>query len=171
MEVSAVRADANPAFLSTGTLDTFNGANGSIGSAWAGAGSGYSISSYLLRIGGGNAVYWNTEFGADQDVYVTLRTNNASAREIDLLLKAQSAGCGSGAIEIPYEPIRRRAKVWTYASSQGWVRRGSDIPVTFQVSDVFGAAAKAYGTVTAFRDGVVLGSRNVSGWSTSGAET
>ena len=54
--------------------------------------------------------------------------------------------------------------VWTYSSAQGWVLHGDYIPVTFNDGDQFGARAKADGDVEVYKNGVLLGVRNVSSW-------
>ena len=52
----------------------------------------------------------------------------------------------------------------TYSAAQGWVKRGADIAVTFNNGDQFGARATASGAVQVYRNGSLLGSSDVSGW-------
>jgi len=147
-------------------LDSFNRANGSLGAGWSGSTGGYALASNAVDVGGGNDVYWmSSSFGADQEAYVTLTTIDPAAGEMDLLLKSQSNGWwGAGLIEVLYEPVNHRVQVWTFATSQGWVQRGADIPVTFVNGDRFGARVTVGGTVTVYRNGNELGSRSVAGW-------
>jgi hypothetical protein len=67
-------------------------------------------------------------------------------------------------IEVWYDPVNHRVQVWTFVTAQGWVQRGADIPVTLANGDRFGARATAAGIVTVYRNGTLLGSRDVSGW-------
>ncbi|GIK40303.1 MAG: hypothetical protein BroJett011_41360 [Chloroflexota bacterium] len=155
-------------FPSTGVVDNFNRANGSVGSAWSGTTAGYSISSNQLRVGssGEQHIYWNSaSFGADQEAYVSLSTINSSAAEIGLVLKSQSSsGYTAGLIDVLYNPGSQQVQVWTFQSSQGWVQRGANLPVTFVNGDQFGARAKANGQVEVYKNGVVVGTRDVTAW-------
>lgn len=55
-------------------------------------------------------------------------------------------------------------KVVTYAVGQGWVQRGADIPVSFANGDVFSARATSDGKVMVYRNGLLLATRDVTGW-------
>ncbi len=75
-------------FPTTGVLDTFNRANGTIGSSWAGDTSGYSIAANQLDVGEGGMITWQqTNFGADQEAYLTMKGVDTQGSEQDLLLK------------------------------------------------------------------------------------
>ena len=115
---------------------------------------------------GNGYILWNpSSFGATQDVCVTLTTIDTGASEIDLLLKSQSSSSwGSGVLEVLYDPANSRVQVWTYTSAQGWVQRGADISVTFANGDQFGARAKSDGQVEVYKNGSLLGSRDVTAW-------
>jgi hypothetical protein len=147
-------------------LDTFNRANGGLGTNWSGATSGYSVSSNQNLVGSGGDLYWRSStFGANQEAYVTLASINASSTEIDLVLKAQSnTTYVGGLIEVWYSPANNRVQVWTYAAAQGWVQRGADITATFAAGDRFGAQALANGQVRVYKNGVLLATRDASGW-------
>jgi hypothetical protein len=71
-------------------------------------------------------------------------------------------------VKVLYDPIAHVVQVWTYANGQGWVQRGVDIPVTFVDGDQFGARAKENGLVEVYRNGVLIGSSDTSGWTYSG---
>jgi hypothetical protein len=47
------------------------------------------------------------------------------------------------------------------------VQRGVDIPVTFVDGDQFGARAKENGLVEVYRNGVLIGSSDISRWTYS----
>jgi len=147
-------------------LDNFNRANGAIGSNWAGTASGYSIVSNQMDVGAGDAVFWQaSSFGANQEVFITLATLDPAGAEQDLLLKSQSANTWSnGALEVYYDAASHRAQVWTYTSAQGWVQRGADLAVTLANGDRFGARARSNGAVEVYRNGVLLGTRDVTAW-------
>jgi RHS repeat-associated protein len=84
---------------------------------------------------------------------------------MDLLLKSQSStGTGSGTLEVWYDPVSDYVSVWSYESSQGWVRHGAFIPATFANGDVLGARATADGMVYVYKNGVLLGGRDVTDW-------
>jgi hypothetical protein len=147
-------------------LDSFNRANGGLGTNWSGAISGYSVSSNQNLVGAGGDIYWrSTAFGANQEVYVTLSTIRTNSTELDLILKAQSSTSYSGGlIEVWYSPASNRVQIWTYASGQGWVQRGADLAVTFAAGDRFGAQALSNGQVRVYKNGTLLGTRDVTGW-------
>jgi hypothetical protein len=147
-------------------LDSFNRSNGALGASWSGATSGYSISSNQNLVGTGGNIYWRSAaFGASQEAYATLAAINASSTEIDLILKAQSSTSYSGGlIEVWYSPASSRVQVWTYASGQGWVQRGAGLVVTFAAGDRFGAQAMANGQVRVYKNGTLIGTRDVTGW-------
>ncbi|MFN8461855.1 MAG: choice-of-anchor Q domain-containing protein [Anaerolineales bacterium] len=129
-------ATTSSGFPSSNVLDTFNRANGGVGANWSGSTSGYSIASNRLDVGTGAPLLWNTSFGTDQEVFVTLTNIDPSGFYQDLILKSQSAtSWESGAIDVSYDAAGKRVIVWTFSNAQGWVRRGADIPVTFVNGD------------------------------------
>jgi CSLREA domain-containing protein len=154
-------------------LDNFNRANGAIGSNWSGNVGGYVIANNRLDVFSNGDIYWkNTSFGANQEAYVTLTTIDTAGQEIDLMLKSQSntawSSGGAARLEVWYDPdpnpANSRVRVVTYASGQGWVQRGADIPVSFANGDVFSARATADGRVLVYRNGALLATRDVTGW-------
>jgi hypothetical protein len=170
---NSVNAQANTptptpstSFPSTAVLDNFNRANGAIGSNWSGGISGYNISTNQLHITSGGDIYWNpTNFGSNQEAYETLTNIDTSGSEIDLLLKAQNLGySGNGELEVSYDPVGHQISVWTYTNTGGWVQQGSNIPITLINGDQFGARALVDGTVGVYRNGLLLGTRNVASW-------
>jgi RHS repeat-associated protein len=151
----------------TGVLDNFNRSNGGIGAGWSGATSGYSIASNKLDVGNGGDIYWNANaFGASQEAYIKFSTVASSGEEQDLILKSQcnySYTCG--VLEVWYDAVNHVIKVATYESSQGWVQHGADITsITFANGDVFGARATVNGQVSVYKNGSLLGTRDISSW-------
>jgi hypothetical protein len=145
-------------------LDNFNRANGSIGSNWLGLTAGYAIANNQLDVNSGEDIYWSAAFGANQEVFVTLTTVDLAASETDLLLKGQGTSYTSGLIEVYYDTAGHRVQVWTYAPAQGWIQYGADLPVTLNNGDQFGARATSSGSVEVYRNGAMIGTRNISGW-------
>jgi hypothetical protein len=151
-------------FPAAPVLDPFTRANGALGSNWSGTTGGYAIATNRVDVGNGGDIYWSpTSFGANQEVYITLATIDTSGVEIDLLLKAQSrTSWNAGEIEVLYNPVTHVVQVWTFTTAQNWVQRGANIPVTFANGDVFGARATAAGQVQVYRNGTLLGTRDVT---------
>ena len=153
-------------FPSTGMLDDFNRTDGALGSNWSESITGYNVDNHQLSVGAGEDVYWTaSNFGADQEVFVTLDNIGAAAAEIGLILKSQSnSSFGSGLIDVLYDPTGKRVQVWTYLGSQGWVQRRTDLAVVLSNGDQFGARARTDGQVEIYQNDVLLGTRNVTGW-------
>jgi hypothetical protein len=147
-------------------LDTFDRANGALGTSWSGTTGGYAIASNRVDVGNGGDIYWSTtSFGANQEDYVTLATVDGAGVEIDLLLKAQSRTAWTGGeIEVLYNPVSHVVQVWTFVGSQGWLQRGANISVTLVSGDVFGARATAASQVQVYRNGTLLGTRDITPW-------
>ncbi len=167
--MGAIPVSALDGFPTTSVLDTFNRANGTIGTNWGGYSSAFSISSNQLDviIGGFDTyVFWsNTSFGADQEAYVTFSQVDPAAPEQSLLLKSQSnTSYGNGVIEVLYDANADVVQVWTFHPTGGWVQRGANIPVIFVNGDQFGARALANGTVEVYKNSVLLATRSITGW-------
>ncbi len=163
-------ATSNPSgFPASGILDNFNRANGATGPTWAGSTTGYAIAANQLDVVSGGDIYWSSGFfGANQEAFVTLGNIDPAGLEVDLILKSQSINSyNNGLIEVLYEPANQLIQVWTYSSSQGWVQRGADLPVTLVNGDQLGARATSDGNVSVYRNGTLLGTRSVSAWTYS----
>jgi hypothetical protein len=156
-------------------LDTFDRANGGIGSSWTGAtGTGtYRVLDNQLQARNSGYVYWNaTGFGPDQEAYVTLRLVAREAGEQDLLLKvdgiAPDGGTGGGgfsAIEVQYDAVHHQALVNThvpYTSARPQWATHISFALTLQDGDTLGARALADGTVQIFANGRPIGQTNVT---------
>lgn len=149
-------------------FDDFNRIDGTIGINWLGNKSRYRIYNNQLRLtyfGTATDIFWKNAFGADQEAYVTFTKISATTKEQSLLLKAQSNRTwGNGVIEVQYNPLLNTVQVWTWEWPKGWVKYGDDIPVTFVDGDVFGARARADGIVEIYRNGELIGTRDVTSW-------
>jgi len=164
-----LNVEVTTSFPSTPVLDSFNRADGGIGSAWSGNTADYHIASNQLSVdynGSNNDIYWKNEpFGADQEAYVTFTQVDPAGDEQALLLKSQSnITWGDGVLEVVYDALNNRAQVVTWNWPQGWVQHGADIPVTFADGDTLGARAFADGTVEVYKNGTLLATRDITSW-------
>jgi hypothetical protein len=149
--------------------DTFDRANGSIGSSWSGYTSAFTIASNRLDVvstGWNTSILWNSSsFGADQEAYVTLAQIDTRSNEQSLILKSQSStGTNAALIYVLYDGASKTVQVWTYHPSQDWVQYGANIPVTLVNGDQLGARARADGIVEVYRNGSLLATRNITAW-------
>jgi hypothetical protein len=153
-------------FPQTGIIDTFNRGNGGVGAGWGGNPAAFSLYGAQVNTVGSDAWMFRTnQFGAKQEVYFTFKAINSAAAEIDLILKSQSSTTWkNGLMEVWYEPSTHRVRVMTYTAAQGWVQRGPNIPVTFNVGDRFGARARSDGFVEVYRNTTLLATVDARGW-------
>ncbi|GAB4180485.1 MAG: hypothetical protein Fur005_43030 [Roseiflexaceae bacterium] len=153
-----------PAFPTTGILDDFNRADGSIGPNWSGETSNFAIVGNTLQniSGGYGRIGWTTSFAANQEVYTTIDTIPSTADEINLILKDEDRGDGWNFLEVWYQPQSGTVQVWSVHNWGTWIQHGGDIAITFQPGDQFGARANADGTVEIYKNGTLVGSVTVS---------
>lgn len=126
--------------------------------------------------------YWNnTSFGPNQEVYFTFKQVATSSNVTDqsLVLKlngglsvADGAGRTNSLIEVQYRAGKVLVKTYARTRSQQWVtHNGTGFSATFAAGDVFGARTLRDGTVTVYKNGVSIGSVNVTSgarpWSTT----
>jgi hypothetical protein len=153
-------------FPANGVIDSFNRVNGAVGTGWVGNVGNFQISNNQLNTIGGDAwMFRSTAYGTNQEAYFTFQAINTTAAEIDLLLKSQSSATwGSGLMEVWYEPATHLVRVVTYTSAQGWLQRGANISVTFNVGDRFGARARSDGFVEVYRNETLLATVDTRAW-------
>ncbi|HEU5013721.1 MAG TPA: Ig-like domain-containing protein [Roseiflexaceae bacterium] len=151
------------ACLTTPVRDTFDRANGNIGSNWSGRSglSGYRIVNGQLHVVGGGPLYWhgNPSFDPSQEVFVTLAAVDPQGGEQDLLLKVQgsTANWRNGVIEAVYDARAGAVHVETYRPGQRHWTIYPSIAATLQNGDRFGAQALADGTLRLFKNCTLLG--------------
>jgi RHS repeat-associated protein len=139
---------------SNGILDTFDRVNGPIGNQWVGDTSNYTIDTNTMR-GDGSALYWNTAFSANQEVSIVLSTIDTNASEINILLKAQDhTACN--VIMLFYDAGSEAAQVWTCHDAGVWLQHGSDIPISLQTGDRFGAQITSDGSLGIYHNEVLV---------------
>ncbi|HWQ14416.1 MAG TPA: IPT/TIG domain-containing protein [Roseiflexaceae bacterium] len=184
-----------PVVPATPVLDTFNRANGSVGTNWRGntVSDYYRIDGQQAQVRRSGYLYWNAAtFGANQEAYFTFAKVVPSAAEQDLLLKVNNLSATGGAlgsttrlIKVQYNAPASSVTVWTYCGSsvtgcagQGWVVRATFSGVTFANGDQFIARARSTGFVEVYRNTTLIGSINVTlptgstpGWPTTYATT
>ncbi len=158
-------------FPATGILDSFNRANGSLGSSWSGSTAAYAISGNQLDVNGNGSIFWSgASYSVEQEAYLTVTAIDPGAGSLSLLLKSQSATSASaGVIRVMYMRGSQAVQVWTYSTAQGWVQRGASLPLSLVSGDRFGARARADGTVEVYLNGALVGSRNASAWTYAGS--
>ncbi len=163
-------------FATTAIIDTFNRGTGNValGRLWRGqvAQANYRINTFLgarqVQVRANNGfIYWNQQFGADQEVYFTFTDVSLTAAEQNLLLKVgglagQSIGVNTYMIEVLYDRANSQVRIETLAPGQGWRVRATLTGVTFAAGDVFGARTLADGTVNVYKNGVRIGTTNVT---------
>ncbi len=155
------------------TLDTFNRANGPVGSNWAGETSGFSVNGdQLLTSGlGAYTMNWNAQsFGADQEVFVTLATRPASGFLCLLLKAGTSAGMVNAGISPCYNFATNTLSVYVKTAATGWALVGADQPVNpgLNAGNTLRARVDATGRLEVFRDGASVVVRNLAGWTGGG---
>lgn len=157
---------ASGGFPQSTALDTFNRANGNLGANWFSSTGGYAIASNRMDVGSGGEVFWGaTQFGAEQEAFARFLTIGPSGSDNALLLKSQSRTTHTGGvIAVTYRPQFQAAQVLTYSNAQGWVQRGANIPVTLANGDQLGARARSNGSVEVYKNGILIGTRDASGW-------
>jgi hypothetical protein len=158
-------------FPSAGLLDTFDRPDGVLGGNWSGSVGSYGIAGGQLDVNGNGSIFWNaTVFGVTQEAYVTVATMDPAAGGVSLVLKSQSANTSgsSGMIRVLYNPGSQAVQISTYSNAQGWVQRGGSVSVTLGSGDRFGARVRADGMVEVYKNEVLMGVRDASGWTYAG---
>jgi hypothetical protein len=142
-------------------LDTFNRANGSVGSNWEGLTSTdfYKIATNKLDVQvGGPLVSKPSSFGTSQEAFVTLSTIDTKSPSQGLLLKVQSGSIpNSGAISVAYDAKAKAVRLSTLRLGQNgaWTLYAAK-PATFANGDVLGARANADSTVQLYKNGTLV---------------
>jgi hypothetical protein len=146
-------------------LDTFNRADGVIGTNWTFDTSSYKITGNQLVATSGGMIFWKAaSFGPEQEAYITFVNIDAAATNMDLLLKSQTTSKDSF-LEVGYNPVKKIILVESYTKAQGYLTYGPNIPVTFSNGDQLGVRVSADGKVNTYKNGVSLGVRDISAWS------
>jgi len=144
-----------------GALDTFNRANGSVGSNWEGLTGSvfYRIAGNKLDVQLGGPIVWKpSSFGTSQEAFVTLSTIDSGSRSQGLLLKVQTGSIpNSGAISVVYDARARAVRVSALRLGRNgnWTLYPSTA-ATFANGDRLGARVLASGTVEIYKNGTLV---------------
>lgn len=154
-------------FPGNGVLDDFNRANGGLGANWIGnTDMGfYAISNNSVKVGNSGYLYWNNQFGPNQEVFYTFGAIGPKVTEADLLLKASGGNLvdyGGWTLEVHYNNKLKQVTVETLAPPQNWIVRATFPNIAFVSGDQFGARATADGSVKVYKNGLLIGTTNVT---------
>jgi hypothetical protein len=155
------------AFPMTAILDDFNRADGALGANWAGntGTNNVAILNQEVQVLLDSAVYWNAAaFDPDQEAFLTLNKMEPTATEQALILKFSGANSPNNnraaLIKVVYENASGSVQIWTKEDRQDPVLQAA-FGATFADGDILGARAEADGTVSVFKNGALIGSRNL----------
>jgi hypothetical protein len=157
------------AFPRTSVLDGFNRSNAAaLGGLWTEVPDATEIDGNAVLVTGTGNAWWasTAKFGANQEAFFTFTQVSSTGTEQGLLLKFSGAnpnGANATWIEVAYNGA---GGVAVRIKDSGGIRqRGALISASFATGDQLGARTLADGTVLVYKNGVQIGSRNV----TSGA--
>ncbi len=147
-------------FPASSVLDTFNRANGNVGSNWALANdtSLYKITSNRLDVQLGGALIWKpTSFGTTQEAFITLSTIDSHSPSQGVILKAQSISQNeAGVIIVVYDAQAGAVRVSTLRANRPiWTNYGNT-SVTFANGDQLGARVISNGTIQIYKNGTLV---------------
>jgi SdrD B-like protein len=155
------------AFPRTALLDNFDRADGgSLGGIWAeNPIAAFEINGNGVLVTGVGNAWWNTtaKLGGNQEAFFTFTQVSSAGTEQGLLLKFSGANPnGSAATWIEVASDGAGGVVVRTKASGAIVQRGGVIAATFAAGDQLGARTLTDGTVLVYKNGVQIGSRNVT---------
>ena len=167
-------AGAVVAFPRTDVLDAFPDAP--LNANWVGQRARFSVNAPTLEVDAPvnqrATIHWSaTRFGPNQEAYFTFLGNpneDNGYREQSVILKLNGGRANQARasfIQVLYDSANSNVDIFTHTQAQGWVLQKRFTGVTFGNGDQLGARALADGTVSAYKNGVLIGNVNV----TSGA--
>lgn len=144
----------------TTVLDTFNRADGNIGTNWRGTTDTafYRIAGNRLDVQVGGPIFWNpAAFGTNQAAFVTLSAVDTKGPSQGVLLKVQSGTVpNAGAISVVYDATAKAVRVSTLRlGTLSWTSYGNTA-VLFANGDKLGACAKANGEVRVYKNDALV---------------
>jgi hypothetical protein len=155
------------AFPSTGVLDSFTRANGVLGSNWDGDTGNlttFRVRTNTASVRATGIAWWRVgpEFGANQEAFFTLTKLSSAASQQGLLLKGKSLGSTtkSSYIKVVLTP-GNHVQIWTKRANHSAVLQLT-FSAVFVANDKLGVRTGSDGTVTVYKNGTVIGSRNVT---------
>jgi hypothetical protein len=151
-------------FPHTEVLDTFDRADGPLGSKWLVDDADFAIESETLDAHGETMALWKDPFGADQEAFVTFAHVDPDASELNLVLKSQDPN-GCEHVEVRYEP---QTGLFYVRSCYGDGHSVAHGPILNNISvrdgDRLGARATKDGSVKVFKNGELVDTWSVSTW-------
>lgn len=144
----------------TTVLDTFNRADGNVGTNWRGVTGTtfYRIAGNRLDVQVGGPLYWNpVAFGTNQAAFVTLSTVDTKGPSQGVLLKVQNGTVpDAGGIAVVYDGVAKAVRVSTVRlGALAWTPYGNT-SVLFANGDKLGACAKANGEVRVYKNDALV---------------
>jgi len=153
--------DGPPSFPATGVLDDFNRDGLGIGDSWLGEADNYSLQEQGLWCElCASAALWSTPFGVEQEVHATLKSFDADAGEINLVLKAQDSGCEL--LEVLFSPARAEAAI-AYCTEGVWTDLGTT-PLVVEPGDRVGGRSLSNGFVEIYLNGELVTTVDATGF-------
>lgn len=151
-------------FPATNLLDDYNRADGRLGANWSGATKldQYRISANQVDVTKGGAVLWNTEYGVDQEAFVTLTAIDPASAHHTLLLKGRGVNATQGAILVSYDARNQRITVEALEPGYGWRTVSVFADVTMTAGDILGARAMADGSVKVYINCLPVGAADTT---------
>jgi SdrD B-like domain/IPT/TIG domain len=154
------------AFPRTAVLDAFPAASGGLGANWDGDTNtnNYRIQTSQVQVRGGGTVWWRAGStpGANQEAFVTLTKLSATATQQGLLLKSKSPGVSKASYIKVVLATGGTVQVWTKAPKHSPFLQ-TTFAATFAVNDKLGVRTQSDGSVSVFKNGVLVGTTNVTG--------
>jgi hypothetical protein len=164
-------------FPSTALLDNFDRANGGLGASWGGAGN--TVGTYriwhfspdltdgVVQVRGTGNTWWLPgQYGPDQEAFFTFVKIGTGATEQGLLLKVNgNPGSNAGtAVEVAYNGVSQNVVVRTKVAGQNLNQAATQVTfaASFAVGDQLGARVLSDGMVNVFKNGVLIGSVDIS---------
>lgn len=151
-------------FPASNLLDDYNRADGRLGANWSGATKldQYRISANQVDVTKGGAVLWNTEYGVDQEAFITLTALDSTSTHHTLLLKGRGVNATQGAILVSYDARNQRITIEALDPGYGWRTVSVVANITMAAGDTLGARAMADGSVKVYVNCLPVGTADTT---------
>lgn len=152
-------------FPTTAVVDSFNHANGPLGSLWTGLTSALRVVSGRLQLLSvlGWAVWQEQSFGPEQEAYFTFVDAPVFGGQYNLYLKTQGSDIYNGCIRARLTGPSS-VQVSTFTPGHGWSNRGGPVTASFAAGDRFGVRVFSNSIVQLLKNGVVYRTVGITGW-------
>jgi hypothetical protein len=158
-----------PAFPATALLDDFNRPDGPAGLSWKETTDGsYLIEGQALATQEPDpeSIIWDQVFGPRQEIFVTLSSFVPADTELEIFLRNQGNPSECDSLVASYNTFSgpEHAVTISYCVNNQWFNLGPPIAMTLVPGDQLGMRGHEDGTVTVYRNGVEIGSRDANEW-------